>query len=143
MSPDTPALRGLLSAITAALDVPTAALADDDWEAARLLSLRAQSVRAALSPLATGVLDHTAIQSAAHTLTSVTGDLAAPQAPGCPHSHDDAPFSAQCAAQAAGADDELLCWLPKDHDGPHWDSIDRTHWVASPVMEMRCPDGAS
>ena len=130
MSPDTPALRGLLSAITAALDVPAGP------DAARLLAARAQAVRVITGQLATGVLDHTAIQSAAHTLTAVTGDLAGDGT--CQRDHRHVGWEEQCEEGGYGADGEILiCSLPEGHDGDHWDHVDRLHWQ---VRQELCPD---
>jgi len=67
-SPDTPALRGLLGAIDALLDVPTAAhSADDDLELAEFIT-RTKTVRIVLRSLLDGPLDNCQIQAFAHSL---------------------------------------------------------------------------
>lgn len=35
----------------------------------------------------------------------------------------------ECMAYDEDAD--MLCMLPEDHDGPHWDPFDRVLWVAA------------
>jgi hypothetical protein len=69
MSPDTPALRGLLGAIDHILTVPPAAHhADDDLELAEL-EARTKTVALAMRTLLDGPLDNCAIQAYARFLT--------------------------------------------------------------------------
>jgi hypothetical protein len=74
-SPDTPALRGLLTAISEHLTVPEAAHHADDDLHHITLQARAGTVRLAVRCLLDGPLDNVAIQSYARMLAAEAGPV--------------------------------------------------------------------